>query len=312
MRSIQTKSMLRKSGHAFGPVYNERIAFLNLGLGGIGLRAFHSYHRHHDADGQLIPQILVHIDTDPNSANYVDLACPIALDAGKLRALQADPGRFGESVSTILETYANLLSPEDVQNGSRTTRVLTQLAFCFHQQKIVMTLRTAVQQLVKHHKIDCVVPFLVSSSGGGAGSALQILLVRKFQQPSFRNLITEGLSEDLLQRPIGVVAEPFAYAMRHASTHHSKILANAFAYRIESEALERQAMAQYFYHLGFSNQHGVILSDPEQIAWVVGTSVYEYQRNWDEFGARCTDPKASGLTQRYSGRDIPENAGFNS
>ena len=280
-------------------------AFLNLHLGGIGSQAAEVFFKRYTDDGRPFPQVSVHIDTDPLEAPFVDHRIHMGLDGEMLDALRADPDKFGPEVTTILQQHSRYLNAEDITNGSRTTRGLTQLAFAFHERRIAISLRKALHDLVSRSRIKSVIPILTSSSGGGAGSALQILLIRKLHQSGFRNLLTEGLPRDLVFRPISFVAEPYALAHQHEAEHHAKILGNAFAYRIESEHLEREGMTKYCMHLGFSNRFGTILSDPHLIGWVLGTSVYEMLRNWAEFKARFVDLEVA-LGKGYLGIDLPE------
>ena len=44
------------------------------------------------------------------------------------------------------------------------------------------------------------------------------------------------------------------------------VLANAFAYRVESAVLEAQGALKYAYHIGLANSAGVVLDTPEEIA----------------------------------------------
>lgn len=289
-------------------LYETDTAFLNVVLGGVGLRAGAYHHQRYLADNRPYSQVTVQIDTDPNTASYVDYHCPITLDAGKLNALMADPDKFGPATGIILKEYARFLNPEDIENGSRTVRCLTQLAFDYHAPDITRTLRDAVHTLVREQRTRRILPFFISSSGGGAGSALQVLLIRKFMEPEFRLQLTEGLHDAILNRPICFVAEPYALAQRNNSQHHSKILGNAFAFRLESEVLERTGGTKYVFHLAFSNRYGTILDDPRQISRVLGTAVHEFQRNWPELKARFVDgPDVAALGDGYSGIDLPEN-----
>ena len=288
--------------------YDNTTGFLNICCGGVGLEAGEVFSSRYLADGRAFPQVLVHIDTDPIEAAFVEHRIHIGLDGGMLDALRADPEKFGPEAVTILKKHAQYLDAEDIVNGSRTIRCLTQLSFAYHERKIATSLRKALHDLISRSRIKTVIPVLTSSSGGGAGSALQSLLIHKLHQSRLRRLLTEGLRPHLLHRPISFVAEPYALAHQHEAEHHAKILGNAFAFRLESERLERAGMTKYCFHLGFSNRFGTILSDPHLIGWVLGTSVYELERNWSEFKSRFVDlVDTAALAKGYLGSDLPEH-----
>jgi hypothetical protein len=246
----------------------------------------------------------VQLDTDPIQGDFISFSHCLALDYDKLDAIRANPSKFGPEVPVILEMFGSFLDPDDLSNGSRTVRSLTQLAFAFHKQAIQRLLRRSLLSLLQETRVKRVIPCIISSSGGGAGSALQILLLMEFLSPAFRHTLMEGFPPGLLQRPLSFVVEPYALAQNHSDIHHSKILGNAMAFRIESEFLERQGATKYVFHLGLTNRHGTILAEPNQISRVLGTSVYELQRNWSEFKARMVDPL--GNSDGYSGGDLPE------
>lgn len=284
----------------------QDVGFLVIVFGGIGRDAGGILYERFHRDMGPFPMKLIQIDTDPQTSDcFDDSICP-RLDAEMLAAMRADPDKFGPAVPTILDRFQRFLSPDDLANGSRTIRSLTQLAWAFHRAMIIRHLRQAIQDLLKAQRLSAVVPVIVSSSGGGCGSAGQILLLSEFAKLDFRHLLLEGMSSSLLRQPVSFVVEPFALAQLHSSLHHSRILANAMAFRIESEHLERRGATKYVFHLGLSNRHGTILSEPSQISRVLGTTVYEFLRNWSEFRARFVDLEAATVGAHYSGRDLPE------
>ena len=115
------------------------------------------------------------------------------------------------------------------------------------------------------------------------------------------------MGDEVLHTPLSFVVEPFALAHTHHRLHASKIMANAFAFRIESDLLERQHASKYIIHVGFANTKGTILCDPVHFARVLGTSVYEFQRSWPELKPRLVDgPNVTALGSGYAGHDTPE------
>lgn len=282
--------------------------FITLFLGGVGYAAASVYNQRYEADGRPFPSVKVLIDTDTLASSFFDEVIHIGLDAGKLNAIQSDPDRFGPAARTICDNLGQYLSTEDAMNGSRTIRALTQLAFAIAEVEIVLGLRRAIHQLVENHRIKSIIVILVGSSGGGTGSALQILLPLKLRQPEFRSRILQGFSTDLLSTPISFVSDPYALAHLHAPPQAARILANSYAFRIESAELERIKAVKYVIHLGFANSKGTILSQPDLISRVLGTSVYEWQRSWPVIKNRHVDTVDINALSKvgYLGGDLPE------
>lgn len=288
---------------------HQDVGFLTLFAGGIGLSAGGIYRQRYEADGRPFPMVAVSIDTDPVTADYIDETIHFGLDGRKLDALKADPARFGVAAEAICAHLGDYLTAEDASNGSRTIRGLTQAAFSFHEKRIAIGLRKAIHRLVDSHRVKTIIPIIVGSSGGGTGSALQVLLPFKLRERAFREQVLQGCESSLLQPPICFVSDPYALAQVHDSAHGAKILANAFAFRIESAALEKVHGTKYVIHIGFANSKGTVLSQPSLIARVLGTSVYEWQRGWPEIKNRLVDTAdVNALSDTgYVGRDLPEN-----
>ena len=287
----------------------QRIGFLTIALGGVGRDAAEQHQLRYQADQCPFPNLTIHIDTDPLLSELVDETIHIGFQDDQIDALRADPQKFGRGIDKILKTLPQYLSHEDATNGSRTIRCLTQLQLAVNEAALIQGFRTAIHRLVNDHGVSAILPMLVSSSGGGTGSALQILLPLTFREPKFRARALQGLPSQLLHTPIAFVSDPYALAQRHQANHAAKILANAFAYRIESVSLEKVRAVKYAIHIGFSNRKGVILNDFKMIGRVLGSSLYEWQRSWLELKARLVDTVDSQTlsTRGYSGKDRPED-----
>lgn len=306
-KDTKTHSSARRPGNG-DPAWEfpDDVGFLQLLCGGTGLAAAPVFYERYEADAETFPVRSIQIDTDPKTNTCIDTQIDISLSGERLEALRADPDRFGSTTRVILSEFAKYLDPDDIRNGSRTIRPLTQLAFLFHRPRLIREIRRAVQLLCQNNRIKQVIPFLVSSTGGGAGSAGQILLMRELSKPSTQRFLCEGLPPNILSTPISFVADPYAMAIQHSDDQHARIMANAFAFRVESEALERAGRIKNIFHIGMSNRFGVMLTQPDQIGWVLGTCLYEFQRNWSELKGRIVDPTAAKLGSRYLGRDLPE------
>ena len=282
-----------------------RPAFLTLLLGGLGLAAGRHLHQLYELDRRPYPTSVVHIDTDPESWPFVDRSIRIPLDGQKVKTMIDSPENFGPVVATIVRHYLRYLNPEDIRNGARTIRLLTQLAFEYHRRRILRELRKAVLALWHRGGFDHVIPVLVSSSGGGTGSALQILLCQALNDRAFFCRLNEGFDPGWMHTPVLCVVEPFAFAMGHQDSHADKILGNAYAFRVESALLEEAHAYKYCFHLGLANRHGAVLDSRDEIAKVLGTSVYQIQRHWLQIKKRFVVTMDSNFSP-YGGWNIPE------
>lgn len=285
----------------------KRVAFLNLFCGGVGGTAAPVFAELYATENRPFPCTVVHVDTDPMAVNGVDMAINIGLDAEKIGVLKGNPDRFGPHIRTVLERHAPYLAKEDVTNGARTKRGLTQLGFAYHREQLLRALRKCLLALKHQGGFDHVIVCIISSSGGGSGSALQVLLPTALSlDPWFSAQLQEGLGENLILSTMAFVVEPFGLALRNRIDQADKILANSFAYRLESEWLLARHALKYVIHLGFANDDRAVLDDPLEIARVLGTSVYQLQLNWEGIKARIVDNVDQDFDP-YGGDDIPEN-----
>jgi hypothetical protein len=286
---------------------SNKHGFLEIWVGGVGNRGGAEVDRHHRTDGRPYPRQTISLDTDPEthtspgSGAHHDVT--IDLDERKLAVLTASPERFGPNVRAITEQLAADLDPDELEHGSRTKRAITQLAVAFHLETIMVTLRAALDQLRRQPGVKNVIPLIISSSGGGAGSALQVLLAFYLANPLFRDRLLLGIDRSILKRTIQVIVEPYSYARTNAGKQERKILANAYAFRKESDWLLEQKAVQWAFHIGFSNNYGAVLADPRTMSRVLGNCVYEVQRNWGMLKGRIVDRE---FGKGYAGGDTPE------
>lgn len=281
-------------------------AFLNINIGGVGDRARQFMVDRYRADGQPFAMATIHLDTDPATTLDADEHILLQLTGAQVDAMRANPDTFGPVSTAIIQHLKRMLRPGDTLNGSRTTRALTQLSFLYHEGKICRGLQDALTKLRQNFKVSQVTPVFVSSSGGGTGSAAQILLMDLFQRPDFRHRLLGGIPSELLLPPISFVCEPFVYARAASQMQGRKINANAYAFRLESEWMLQRHAANYVAHVGFANNGGTVLSDPDLMSRVLGYAVYEVERCWPALKGRWVDgPDDLASMTAYGGQDSP-------
>ncbi len=284
----------------------EKPAFLTILAGGTGLASGQFYREFYESDGRPFPMVLLHMDTDRRTQAFVDHVIFFGLDARKVEVIKANPKRFGPVAVEIVEHYLHLLNPEDAPHGSKTVRMLCQLAFQFHLDHIIRELQKCILTMMQQGGFNCIIPVIVSSTAGGTGSALQVLLPQALKDRAFYSRLTVGLKQPLVHTPVSFVVDPFAYTLAHPNIHADRILANSYAFRIESAHLEHQHAYKYIFHLGLGNECGAVLDSPEDIARVLGTCVYHCQRHWKEIRSETVNNSDMNVNNPYAGDDLPE------
>jgi hypothetical protein len=253
------------------------------------------------------PKFALYVDTEPGTVPAADAKLDLGLTADHVHALKANPAAFGPIAGLMVQHYSHWLVPDDIKNGSRTLRLNTQLAVEFHAKRIARRLARCLRVTVRRAPRCPIVPILFSSTGGGAGSALVILLAMHLADPAFRARIAKGLNRNLLDTPLAVVTEPWALADQNGEVHADKILANAMAFRAESALLEASHAFQYVFHQGLANDGGTVLDTPEQASKALGTAVFNLCANWSYLKPRWVDTTDSAkIIDRYQGTDVPE------
>jgi hypothetical protein len=296
IRSLKTDSRPPSTAH---------VAFWVICVGGVGTKAGSYLLARFRSDDEPFSLGMLHVDTDPATTLDTEDRILLQLTASDVRAMRANPDRFGPAVTSIVQQLGRLLSAGDILNGSRTTRALTQLAFHYLTDRLCRAMRRSLARLRQRYKISLVMPVVLSSSGGGTGSASQILLMHLLHQADFRHRLLGGIASDLLLPPTSFVVEPYAYANETSTLQRAKILSNAYAFRLESEWMLQQGAASYVGHIGYANSGGTVLADPDTMAKVLGLGVYELLRGWPALKARWVDgPDDVASVANYGGEDI--------
>ena len=262
--------------------------FLNLHLGGIGATSAPVMRDLWKADLKRLPLYTGLLDTEePNQQlikdGTVDAILSLRLSPKKVHTLLATPNSFGPTAARIMHALPKLITPDHLGNGARTVRALAQLMFEVRRDEIAAQLNRCLVDFRHKYGVQQIIPILHTSSGGGTGSALGILLPRYLMTKSFRSRVLQGLTDDSLGIPFAFVVEPFFRAAAHSDDplHTARILGNAMAFRIESAMLERLGFFNYLYHLGLSNGGGVVLDNERDVARVLGTSAYLFQKHYE-------------------------------
>ena len=289
---------------ASAPSSASPIAVLLIALGGVGGRATNVFRSLHTADDRLFPAVVHHIDTDPSASASPDVATYINLDSAGLDAMRGSPRKFGPHVKGILERLDPILRG-DPSPGARTTRACSQLFYAYHRDRVISDIGYSLSLLTEQYHVQNIVPFIVSSSGGGTGSALTVLLLRDFQDPDFRHRICLGHQAEIHQ-PVVLLNEPYAHIRNVGLTQARKIQGNMYALRLESDHIQNSlGVAHAFYHLGLSNSHGVVLADADSMATVLGHGAYYIAQQWEAIRSASCDNAETNMTS-YGGQDTLE------
>jgi hypothetical protein len=284
------------------------IAFLLIAAGGMGRAALEWFGALYEGLGESVfPKFTLYVDTEPGTIPAADAKLDLGLSADDVSVIKADAKAFGPIAELMVAHYPHWLHPDDIKNGSRTLRLNTQLAVSFHAAKIARRLGACMRIMARRAPGCSIIPVFLSSTGGGAGSALVILIAQLLSDRDFRARITRGLNPNLLDTPLAVVTEPWALAWQNSERHAEKILANAYAFRIESALLEARQAFQYVFHQGLANEGGAVLDSQDQVSKTLGTAVFNLCAHWTYLKARWVDSIDSDkVTDRYLAGDAPE------
>ncbi len=270
----------------------KQAAFLNIACGGVGRLATIERRKREQAIGVDIPEQTIILDTAPiEDTNELHLQLP--LNEMIVNLLSGNRNRFGKSTSRILRALetGHRLETDQIQHGARTIRSITQLAMLYYRTRLLDVIEVGIERLLRKYAPKTIVPFIYSSSGGGSGSGLQIGVPDDLSRTISRQRILTGLSKGILERPISMVVEPISYSKKAAVDHGDAILANSYAFRIESEALLQQSKIQTVFHIGYSNSEAIVLKEAKLAARVMAETIVELQRSYNDFKDRWVDSR---------------------
>ena len=284
-----------------------RTGFLLIPCGGTGREACHTYVSAYRRDDSPFPMFSALVDTEEADPPFVDDVVPIGIEAERLQAIIADPAAYGPVTEAVAKHYRHYLRDgAAIVHGSGTLRFLTQMCAEVHLTELVRKIKSAVRRL-KKMGARTIVPVLISSTGGGAGSALVVIFGKLFSDPCFVDSVTKGLNRHILQKPVAFVSEPFALADLHNETQANRIPGNAYAFRVETAYLEARHAFQMIFHQSLANDGGTVLDSPAEIYKGLGLAAYQFCRNIHYIKARFAGTVENAkLFGRYLGHDVPE------
>ena len=240
------------------------------------------FERNAKFDGYAFPVVNALLDTDPKSFQTAACDFPISLPVTPeiVDVVNGNAPRFGVDIGKILKNEARMLASGDIRNGMRTTRCLSQIVWSYYSTYISDQLRDACDRLLQTG-VTSILPVISSSTGGGAGSAFSVLLLQFLSNPDFTANMLLGLPPQLMLAPLMFAVDPFAYARQKKGMQRKKILANAYACRLETDELIKQGVrCQYIFHIGYANEHGTTIRNSHEMGQVLGNSIYSIERNY--------------------------------
>lgn len=283
----------------------EHVAFLCIGCGGTAWKAAQHIAAALRQARVPSPIRLVHADTDPGPADGFDATVHLPLLADDIEVILADPEKFGPIMCRLVQLHPEFLDPEHSSKGSRTVRLLSQVAFHRHRDEVRRILRENVFDLKRAKICEYVQPIIFCSTGGGAGSALSLLLADAIAEGNFRDAMLTGLNV-AVHRPAFIVIDPYAYADANDEIQANKILANISAFRDEIVRLQQRNVVEDVYFQGLANDGGTVIDTDVEMARVLGMCVFDYMRNYGPIQSFLTNYKVHAMKGHYSGNDIPE------
>jgi hypothetical protein len=255
------------------------------------------------------PVVQLVLDTDPESGRRLaklsdaDTFVPLQLTARKINVVEANAGVFGPTVEAILANHRELLDPHNIHQGSRTVRLITEIAFRLHHGRIRPALRAAILRLLQKGEADHIVPILVGSTGGGCGSALIPLLARALGSRPTRQRLLRNLNVPV-RKPIVFAVDPLAQAEQVRDAQGRLILANSFGFR--DEVARYPEDYEYVFWTGFASGSGVVLDRLDTVARVVALGVHQLILHWSRLKAIFVNNVDSFVRNPYLGMDRPD------
>ena len=266
---MRTKQPITNGGD---PKTDMSPGFLVIAVGGAGKNSALTVKKQHQAAGSPFPLTRTTLDTDKTSFAEFDFAIDIAPTQEAVSALAANPHRYGPACRAIVQYHPDLLHSETLGHGARTSRPVSQAGVELFGDRIVKGLREAIHSLLRQGQCHCIIPVVLTSLGGGTGSAAAVLLLSIFMDPVKKRQIVLGLPPDLVARPVLFCIDGYSHALMQTNdVAPDWILTNIYATRVELAEYEKRGTGyEYVFHVGLGNDSGSIFSTIEQVCEVNG------------------------------------------
>jgi hypothetical protein len=257
-----------------------------------------------DGDGPFLVYFLK-IDTDDREVEGIDAFVSLAVTLDDCDAMDATPSSYSPTVRAIYREHREVVRDSAKDPGSGTRRFVTQVGFELGRDRVIEGLNGALRALESQGAEEVVV-LLLSGTGGGAGSALQILLSgRVLCDPEARSLLEANVSPHLIREIVSFAMEPVVHVESVDDLAKNRIEGNAYAFRLEREKLKHEGRSpDYCLHFGASSR-GARHETVRAMSRNLGECVFEYCRNHDWLGARLTNTFGQNRAP-YGGADVAE------
>lgn len=284
------------------------LAFLLLELGGSGSQGGNRLQELADLGGCRATFERVQFDLDKGQTSTAKFFADLSLSPAQAREIKANARRFDPAFAAAVRHVGYLLDPMEVEAGARSTRGVTQIAVMYHLDRVLKAVAKAVASLLARGRFTRIQPIILTSTGGGMGSAASVVIPAVMKQPKARARMLAGLDPDLLMAPIVMAAAPYAYVRNYTTrSQGTKVLANYYATLRELDGSLLRREVAYVVTMGFSNSAGMINDTPERMVDVLATSALQFMANFSHFKGRWVDSVPSAGDQTYRGLDLPEN-----
>jgi len=228
--------------------------------------------------GQGIPYKSVSLDLDHQTNPDVELPIGPRIDP-QLHA----PSQFGPASRWFAADprRQRILRTAACGNGAGTQRRVSQFAFEGYRDRISTEIKSGLDDVCAQGA-DAVQLLFVTSSGGGAGSALTCSTAELLLDPVVRARLQSGHNQSLLQQaPIVFALDPWARVenARHKDNGKAfqalKIESNMYHFRLDIVRRSLQGAIRYACFIG-RGVKGVDLGDPLAAERYLGLLVAQY------------------------------------
>lgn len=290
-------------------LYDQRGAntvFMPHVCGGLGVLSFNQLRDAWEAYGRPFPMCSISYDTDSSTKPNTDIHVQLKITPKQLRTINANAEKLHPQLRIIVDCLkeANSFTAHGITKGSRSVRMITQLAILANLGDIVKAERQLFDLICTRYEVQEIIPVYISSTGGGCGGSAVCNLLSLYGDPAFGDDVFLTADEDLIQPAICIFAEPFAYARTVKRNQRHRILSNSMAVRLETDEISSKSDSiQYCFHIGYSNRASVSLVNDRITAQVIGRSAFDYLLNYPAIKALFVNDADFQAHVPYGGKD---------